>query len=153
MVRLPVSVNAFLFDFSGTHSLQTPSGYHSDVQYITPQTLKSRLTATNKQEDNNVLIVDCRYPYELNGGHIKSAINNYKKEHIQEELLSSSSRHRNKRTIVVFHCEFSAERAPKMYRFLREQDRAVHAECYPRLHYPEIYVLSKAFYEQCGTEH
>ena len=126
--------------------------------YITPQTLKSRLTTTNKQEDNNVLIVDCRYPYEFNGSHIKTAINIYKKEHIslQEELLISSSRHCNERTIVVFHCEFSAERTPKMYKFLREQDRADHADCYPRLHYPEMYVHHggyKAFYEQCGTEH
>ena len=143
-------------DFSGTHSLQTTPGCHSDVQYITPQTLESLLTATNKQEDKNVLIVDCRYPYEFNGGHIQSAVNIYKQEHIQEELLSSSSRHRNQRTIIVFHCEFSSERAPKMYKFLREQDRAVHADCYPRLHYPEMYVLHggyKAFYEQCGTEH
>ena len=142
-------------DFGVTHSLPTTPGYHSDVQYITPQTLESLLTDTNKQGDKNVLIIDCRYPYEFNGGHIQGTVNIYTKETIHEELLSSSSRHRNERTIVIFHCEFSSERAPNMYRFLREQDRAAHADCYPQLHYPEMYVLHggyKAFYEQCGTE-
>ena len=141
-------------DFSGTHSLPTTPGYHSDVQYITPQTLESLLTDI-PQEDKNVVIIDCRYPYEFNGGHIQGAVNIYTKETIHEELLSSSSRHRNERTIVIFHCEFSSERAPNMYRFLRKQDRAVHADRYPQLHYPEMYVLHggyKAFYEQCGTE-
>ena len=142
-------------DFSGTHSLPTTPGYHSDVQYITPQTLESLLTDTNKQGDKNVLIIDCRYPYEFHGGHIQGAVNIYTKETIHEELLSSTSRHRNEQTIVIFHCEFSLERAPNMYRFLREQDRAVHADRYPQLHYPEMYVLHggyKTFYEQCGTE-
>ena len=38
-----------------------------------------------------------------------------------------------------------------MCRFLREQDRAAHSDCYPKLYYPEIYVLHggyKAFYEE-----
>jgi len=35
-------------------------------------------------------------------------------------------------------------------RFLRNEDRSAHADCYPLLHYPELYLLSggyKAFYE------
>lgn len=35
-------------------------------------------------------------------------------------------------------------------RFLREKDREANKECYPQLHYPEIYLLEggyKAFYE------
>ena len=35
-------------------------------------------------------------------------------------------------------------------RFLRNEDRAAHADCYPLLRYPELYLLSggyKAFYE------
>ena len=38
-----------------------------------------------------------------------------------------------------------------MYRFLREQDRELNKDSYPKLNYPEVYVLEggyKAFYEK-----
>ena len=53
--------------------------------------------------------------------------------------------------VLIFHCEFSSERGPKMYRFLREQDRELNKDSYPKLNYPEVYVLEggyKAFYEK-----
>ena len=53
--------------------------------------------------------------------------------------------------VLIFHCEFSSERGPKMYRFLREQDRELNKAHYPKLNYPEMYVLEggyKAFYEK-----
>ncbi|KAF0310529.1 M-phase inducer phosphatase [Amphibalanus amphitrite] len=56
-----------------------------------------------------------------------------------------------KRHIVVFHCEFSSERGPSMYRFLREQDRKLNKATYPALLYPEIYLLEggyKKFFER-----
>ena len=52
--------------------------------------------------------------------------------------------------VLIFHCEFSSERGPKMSRFLRDQDRELNKDCYPRLNYPEMYILEggyKAFYE------
>jgi len=39
-------------------------------------------------------------------------------------------------------------------RFLRNEDRASHADCYPRLRYPELYLLAggyKAFYGSYST--
>ena len=38
-----------------------------------------------------------------------------------------------------------------MYRFLREQDRELNKDSYPKLNYPEVYVMEggyKAFYEK-----
>ena len=38
-----------------------------------------------------------------------------------------------------------------MYRFLREQDRELNKDNYPKLNYPEVYVMEggyKAFYEK-----
>ncbi|NXI21936.1 MPIP2 phosphatase, partial [Sterrhoptilus dennistouni] len=51
----------------------------------------------------------------------------------------------SKRVIIIFHCEFSIERGPKMCKFLRERDRSCHE--YPRLHYPELYVLKGGYRE------
>ncbi|KAM4752663.1 M-phase inducer phosphatase 2-like [Cyanocitta cristata] len=51
----------------------------------------------------------------------------------------------SKRVIVIFHCEFSVERGPKMCKFLRERDRRCHE--YPQLHYPELYVLKGGYRE------
>ena len=53
--------------------------------------------------------------------------------------------------VIVFHCEFSEKRGPAMDHALREIDRRLHMEHYPRLFYPEIYILEggyKHFYEQ-----
>ncbi|XP_062443584.1 M-phase inducer phosphatase 3 isoform X3 [Rhea pennata] len=92
-------------------------------------------------------ILDCRYPYEYKGGHIKGAVNFYRQEDIFEfflkkPLLPSVPQ---KRLILVFHCEFSSERGPKMCRYLREEDRAMNE--YPALHYPELYVLKGGYKE------
>ena len=45
--------------------------------------------------------------------------------------------------VIVFHCEFSSERAPAMLRFLRKHDRAKNA--YPSLDFPELYLLKDGY--------
>jgi len=57
----------------------------------------------------------------------------------------------NKRNILVFHCEFSSERAPTLLRYLREKDRTLNLKNYPLLNHPEAYILDggyKAFFEK-----
>ena len=57
---------------------------------------------------------------------------------------------KQKRVIIIFHCEFSSERGPSLLRFLRNQDREINQDIYPYLHYPELYLLEggyKSFYE------
>lgn len=67
-------------------------------------------------EIENLHIIDCRYPYEYEGGHIQSAKNLYTRKDIYNEFfhkpiqLSDPS----KRNIFIFHCEFSSERAPSL---------------------------------------
>ncbi|CAH1262867.1 CDC25B [Branchiostoma lanceolatum] len=139
-------------DFSKPYCLPLVKGKHQDLKSITPDTLVDLLRGVYSRQVQHFEIIDCRYPYEYSGGHIKGAKNIYRKDEVLSDLLcnppkclDSSERH-----ILVFHCEFSSERAPKLSRFLRNKDRDAHKNCYPGLDYPEIYLLDggfKAFYE------
>ena len=91
-----------------------------------------------------------------NSSHIiflsQGADNIYTNESIMNTFLDTpiKSSDPNKRTILIFHCEFSSERGPRLSRFLRSQDRQANKDCYPYLHYPEIYLLEggyKVFFE------
>lgn len=61
-------------------------------------------------------IIDCRYPYEYQGGHIRGAMNLWNKDLLVErffkELHHPSD---NKRSIFIYHCEFSSKRGPDMW--------------------------------------
>ncbi|XP_039190021.1 M-phase inducer phosphatase 3 isoform X3 [Crotalus tigris] len=134
-------------DFSGVYALPTVTGRHSDLRYITADTMVALLHNQFQSLIEKFYIVDCRYPYEYHGGHIKGALNSHRQDDLFERflrkpLLPSSPQ---KRLILVFHCEFSSERGPKMCRYLREEDRAMNE--YPALHYPELYVLQGGYKE------
>lgn len=58
----------------------------------------------------------------------------------------------SKRVVLIFHCEFSSERGPKLSRFLRSQDRQMNKDCYPSLHYPELYLLDGGYKVYFETE-
>ena len=100
-------------------------------------------------------IIDCRYPYEYDGGHIAGAVNCYRADKILDQLLQTaaeaeSSPSKRKPLILIFHCEFSSERAPKLAKLLRSRDRQHNAQRYPRLFFPEVYIMHegyKSFYE------
>lgn len=67
-------------------------------------------------------VVDCRFDYEYNGGHIPGAVNINTTAGVEELLLGPSltkprpsvSGDKVRKTILVFHCEFSAKRAPTL---------------------------------------
>lgn len=143
-----------LGDFSKPHCLPTIPGKHRDLKCISPETLARLQNNEFDELVEKTVIVDCRFPYEYQGGHIRDALNLWERDSIMKEFLTAAH-HRtpmdasHKRKVIVFHCEFSSERGPKMYRFLRQMDRDANKECYPALHYPEIYLLEggyKAFF-------
>jgi len=149
-------------DCSKSHSLPNFISKHADLKAIDSKTLASLMNGEYSNAISKFTVIDCRYPYEFEGGHIQNAINLYTQDQIMEhffpkQLDSSSSTatmdvsisqtHHN---VIVFHCEFSSERGPKMLRHLRSQDRKMNQANYPYLEYPEIYILHggyKAFYE------
>ncbi|NXH14046.1 MPIP2 phosphatase, partial [Bucco capensis] len=134
-------------DFSKAYLLKTVEGKHQDLKYISPEMMVAVLTGQFSSLIESCVIVDCRYPYEYEGGHIKGAVNLPLEQDVEEFLLKKPivPFDTSKRVIVIFHCEFSSERGPRMCRFVREKDRACNK--YPQLHYPELYILKGGYKE------
>jgi len=143
-----------------------PEPRNSDCNTISTETMVRVL----RGEFGKFLIIDCRFPFEYDGGHFKSAVNItrpdclkellfdaytssdtnslfldlQKKFDIDSELLEDTFSN-PKDTIIIFHCEYSQKRGPKLYRHLRHLDREAHRNSYPELYYPNMYVLEKGY--------
>jgi hypothetical protein len=78
---------------------------------ITGKTLINVLDGQYNHLYDRTVVIDCRFEYEYQGGHIDGALNFCEKEQLAEELFNAPS---NLNTLLVFHCEYSAHRAPLM---------------------------------------
>ncbi|XP_011160615.1 cdc25-like protein phosphatase twine isoform X2 [Solenopsis invicta] len=146
-------------DFSKPCILPLTSGIHSDLKTITSDTMAALLRGEFADRVNSYSIVDCRYPYEYEAGHIEGAVNIYNIELIQQIMFKHLANitpkihvDTDKRNILVFHCEFSWERAPNLSRILRRLDRECNKEHYPALHYPEMYLLLGGYEKFYGEQ-
>lgn len=107
-------------DFSKPFCLPLTDGRHSDLKSISAQTMAKLLNGEYKSSVNSFKVIDCRYPYEFEGGHIHGALNLYTHEQIMTELVNIKTETPEvvpegpMRNIIVFHCEFSSERGPKL---------------------------------------
>lgn len=105
---------------------------------ITADTLSCLLAGEYDEQIDEYLIVDCRFPYEYAGGHIEGAQNLNTPEAVENFLLKPGQDDghlyespqamptpsmsgqpavdgsQKKKTILIFHCEFSAKRAPTL---------------------------------------
>ncbi|NXL23089.1 MPIP2 phosphatase, partial [Setophaga kirtlandii] len=126
-------------DFSKPHLLPTVEGKDPGLKYISPGTLAAVLSGHYSSFIGSSVVVDCRYPYEYEGGHVKGAVNLPLQRDVEESLLEGPilPQEGGKRVILIFHCEFSVDRGPKI--------RSCHE--YPRLRYPELYVLKGGYRE------
>ncbi|PSS22658.1 hypothetical protein PHLCEN_2v3024 [Hermanssonia centrifuga] len=120
---------------------------------ITVQTLNALLDGAYNSQIDNFHIIDCRFDYEYEGGHIPGAENINTTLGVEEFLLGaraekprpSISGDPTKKTVLVFHCEFSCKRAPTFAKHLRSKDRSMNNHVYPNIHYPEVYVLEGGY--------
>ena len=119
-------------DFSKVHALPLINGKHQDLKSISPETLVDLMNGHYSGLIGAYAIVDCRYPYEFEGGHIEGAVNIFTNEALIEKFFSEnpSTSHmivpppsktqsgtetpNIKRTALIFHCEFSSKRGPKL---------------------------------------
>lgn len=115
------SEQVLIGDFSKEFSLPLIRGRHQDLKSIAPTTLAMLIKGHFAHLITSFKIIDCRYPYEYDGGHISGAVNLYSKQQILDGLLNNQSveylKDVNKTTqrhVLVFHCEFSSERGPNL---------------------------------------
>jgi M-phase inducer tyrosine phosphatase len=133
---------------------------------ITPETMTDVLAGRYNDRIGRYHVFDCRFDYEFEGGHIDGATNVSSLEHLDELLLrafsglnercalpqpsASGQLETSQQVVLIFHCEFSQKRAPTFAKELRTRDRSMNLASYPKVHYPEIYILEggyKNFYE------
>ncbi|XP_065151217.2 cell division cycle 25 homolog d isoform X2 [Paramisgurnus dabryanus] len=149
-------------DFSKQHLLPVESVGHQELHCVSAHTVASLIKGQFGLAVDDFLIIDCRYPYEYQGGHIKGAVNLYTEYQIQQAVAQALERAKlhptgsfswghqpsdsvakeegsSPRKLIVFHCEFSSERGPHLCQYLRRLDRCLNV--YPNLHYPELYLL------------
>ncbi|WFD36037.1 protein-tyrosine-phosphatase [Malassezia cuniculi] len=130
---------------------------------ITPDTLVDLLQGKYNDKIHGYCIVDCRFAYEYEGGHVAGAINLNTTEKVRSHFLECGcGMHANsdlpsrtqsgapdengdvRKFLLIFHCEFSWKRAPSMALSLRQADRAL-AHDYPNCHFPDIYILEGGY--------
>ncbi|KAK0766127.1 hypothetical protein N5P37_001017 [Trichoderma harzianum] len=112
------------------------------IPRITRETMLAILDGKYSDKFAQRMVIDCRFEYEYEGGHIDSAVNHNNKELLADQLFQTPM---EGLSLLIFHCEYSAHRAPLMARHIRSQDRTINAEHYPRLTYPEIYILDGGY--------
>lgn len=134
-------------DGSQPYALPTLSNVkHDRFKRIDAATLVKLIDGDFKNTIESFTIVDCRYPYEYNGGHIIDSLNIHTGPDLIKLFLDNSKNTQNgqaNRHIIVFHCEFSSERGPRLMRLLREKDRQMNK--YPELLHPELYLLDGGY--------
>lgn len=102
-----------IMDIDDPPRLQLPH-FNSDEESlprITKDTMIDILDGKYGQCYNRSIIIDCRFEYEYEGGHIEGAINVNDKERLAMQLFESAP---PENTLLIFHCEYSAHRAPIM---------------------------------------
>ncbi|KAJ5504727.1 hypothetical protein N7463_007601 [Penicillium fimorum] len=132
-------------DISSPPSMKLPHFIPEDradsLPRIDKSTLLELMNGKFNDQFDNILIIDCRFEYEYEGGHITGALNYNDKERLAGELFSAPQA----RTALVLHCEYSAHRAPIMAKYLRHHDRAINVDTYPHLSYPDMYILDGGY--------
>ncbi|KAM0188493.1 hypothetical protein ACHAPI_010600 [Fusarium lateritium] len=123
-----------------------PTRSTDGIPRINQQTFIRFLDGEFNDEVDEKMIIDCRFDYEYKGGHIQGAVgidsaaNGYDNSLVTDWLFTRPT---SNRLVIVLYCEFSLLRAPTTAASIRSRDR----ECnvYPRLTYPNIYVLEGGY--------
>ncbi|RLN86680.1 hypothetical protein BBJ28_00020878 [Nothophytophthora sp. Chile5] len=133
------------------HQLVLPtvqSSRHPDLNVISPHTVTKLLQGEFKTQLEGFKLLDCRFPFEFQGGSLVGARPLCDPDTMEGQLFGPLAMENSTHTALIFFCEFSANRAPKMLRHVRNLDRKLHADRYPELFYPELYLIDGG-YKNC----
>lgn len=124
--------------------------YNQDgIALINSNELVNLIIENEKTRNNDLVIIDCRFPREFNEGHIINSLNIYDFDGLFEFLKHVLMSDRSKITQfkIVFYCEFSQYRSPKLSKFVRKLDRLVNIKYWPYLIYPDLFILNGGIYK------
>lgn len=113
----------------------------SGMNVVSSETVASLLRGDLQIE--KFLILDCRFDYEFEGGHISQACNFTSHEWLSEMLTGKNWDN----VPIIIHCEFSQFRGPALVKEIRCQDRTENIKNYPILCYPELYLMKGGYSE------
>lgn len=135
----------------------------NSIPYITADQLAEVIQ--NEELTQMYTIIDCRFDYEYEAGHIRNALpfigtqslfqffeNEQSQGQLNYPLLCNHNEYFNdpgEQINIVFHCELSKNRGPDCASLLRTVDRLINSERYPFLSCPNVFVLQggyRAFY-------
>lgn len=119
----------------------------ADLNVIEPSTVQDLVDGVYRSKLERFHLIDCRFGYEYQGGSLQDAVSLTLPDET-EQFLFNPVHSDSTRTALVFYCEFSSYRAPKMARHVRNLDRWMHADTYPELYYPELYIVQGG-YKHC----
>lgn len=111
---------------------------------ITRDTLCELLDGVYHNLFSRIVVIDCRFEYEFEGGHINGALNINTKAKLEQTLINNAQE-TDERVLLVFHCEYSAFRGPLLAAHLRHCDRQRNRQLYPRLTFPDIVILDGGY--------
>uniref|UniRef100_A0A915CY39 protein-tyrosine-phosphatase n=1 Tax=Ditylenchus dipsaci TaxID=166011 RepID=A0A915CY39_9BILA len=128
--------------------VEKPQIVHKAFQSISGETLCQLMTSMSEEQFlQKFILIDCRYPFEFNGGHIKGSINLHDTAKLQDVFfpVNQSKFEAVRSRIPIFYCEFSQKRGPNMAGELRRNDRKRNLYNYPKIDYNEIYVVDRGY--------
>lgn len=102
-----------IMDVDDAHQPKLPHflAEEESLPRITKNTMINILDGKYNEFYDRSFVIDCRFEYEYNGGHINGAFNYNDKEELAGKLFEALS---PSKTLLIFHCEYSAHRAPIM---------------------------------------
>jgi rhodanese-related sulfurtransferase len=125
------------------------------MSLISCQTVVDLIDKKYSDRIDEFVIIDCRYDYEYEGGHIHKAINLSKPQMIRKffDRACKAMAHKTamarkqSKVAIIFHCEFSQKRGPELCRLFRSMDRKKNENRYPTLDFADTHVMEKGYRE------
>lgn len=126
-------------------SVENPQKASQAFRSISAITLLSEFQRLGEEEfEKKYIIIDCRFPFEYKGGHIKGAINLFRHDKIKATFFPDNYDFVSKK-VPIFYCEYSQKRGPAMAHAVRSIDRVRNELRYPHVEYPEMYLLDYGY--------